>query len=291
MTTKEEAVAHWEAAKAQFKQVTETRTAYLGDGRGSATSNILVPGQPLLQYARRRLNDKNHFVITNRRVAPKFNLPVILGYTDEDPDTEQVLSQHDAGWTYTDSASTIGGIDAHHTQHEFGGGDDVSVDPRVFTPGLVKPQSTPSMKVEVMPFAHHYHSWNRFPTTTSADLSSWKPSGTDSRYVLLAVDPVTNTLVYRPGVPSPSSGGFGGIAGAASGGGMGAIPAAAGDEYPLGAVLLNASTTKIDWNAVTNNLEETRLHITPPFQRILDRLEQLEGITGNATNLPCTGAA
>lgn len=291
MTSKEEAISHWESVKAGFKKERPTRTVVLGDGRGSAASNLKVPGQPQKQYARRRLGDKNYFVITNRRVAPKFNLPVVLGYTDEDPDIEQVLDQHTAGWQFTDSASTIGGIDQHHTQHQFGGGDEVSVDPRLFTPGLIKPQSTPSMKVDVMPFTHYYRSWSRFPKTASSDLSDWKPPAGKTRYVLIALDPITNSLVYRPGTPSASTGGFGGVAGASVGGGMGAIPAPAGDEYPLGAVKLTSTTTELNWNSVVNNIEETRLHITPPFQRILDRLDQLEGITGNATNLPCTGAA
>jgi hypothetical protein len=184
--------------------------------------------------------------------------------------------------------SGLRGSTAHHTQHEFGGGDEVFIDPRQFKAGLAKPTNPPSMQVHIGSFTHYYNEWTRSPEQDSLDLTSFIPA-TDSRYVLIALDADTNELVYRPGPIYVSAGGFGGDALVVSGG-MGAIPAPAGNEYPIAAVNLTSTTTTIDWSRLVNNIQDTRLHISPPFKHIIDRLDQLEGTTGQNINLPTTGA-
>ena len=118
----DEARAAWQRSSGRFKRATPTRIAYMGDGQGSAASNLIVTEDPTKIYARRSLNDDRFFVVQSKFIQPAFNKPVILGYTDYEPDIEQVLDHHDAAFiTYT-GASSIRGSTAHHLQHEFGGG-------------------------------------------------------------------------------------------------------------------------------------------------------------------------
>ena len=75
------------------------------------------------------------------------------------------------------------------------------------------------------------------------------------------------------------------------GGGWGFVPAPTANEYPIAAVGLNEGTTEFNWNSeILNNMVEARLHITPPYKEILDRLETLERTFGIDNNLTTTGA-
>jgi hypothetical protein len=254
----DEARAAWQRSSGRFQRATPTRIAYMGDGQGSAASNLIVTEDPTKIYARRSLNDDRFFVVQSKFIQPAFNKPVILGYTDYEPDIEQVLDHHDAAFITYDGASSIRGSTAHHQQHEFGGGDEVFVDPRQFLVGLAKPTDPASMKVYITPFTFFHNDWNRFPGAT------------------------------RPGSTFASSGGFGGQAATVSGG-MGAIPPPAGDEIPVAAILLSSTTTQINWTTLVNNIQDARLFLSTPLKDLRDRLEALEGLTGNATDLPVTG--
>jgi hypothetical protein len=288
MTNKlDEAKAAWQRSSGRFKQITPTRIAYMGDGQGSAASNLIVSEDPTKIYARRSLNDDRFFVVQSKFIQPAFNKPVILGFTDYEPDIEQVLDYHNAGFITETGASTIGGVGPHHLQHEFGGGDEVFIDPRLLLIGLAKPTIPASMQIYITPFTYFHNEWSRFAGANTQDLTSFVPA-TDNRYVLIALDPTTGELVYRPGTTFPSSGGFGGHAATISGG-MGSVPPPAGDEIPLAAVLLSSTTTELNWNTLVNNIEDTRLFLNTPLKDIRDRLEALEGLTGNTTDLPVTG--
>jgi hypothetical protein len=68
------------------------------------------------------------------------------------------------------------------------------------------------------------------------------------------------------------------------------VPAPTGTEIPLTYVLLDSTTTTLDWNTFHNSLGDARLHVTPPMLNVLDRLRQLEGYSGNEPSLATTGA-
>ncbi len=275
--------------QAQKLTITPYRYAYLGDGRGYATSNMYVPGEAgsNLLYARTTPQDTRFFPILNRNaVVPQFNLPIVIGYRQDEPRTEQVLGIHIGGLGNI-SASNVPLLGPHHHQHEYGGGDEVFSDGLLFKPGLVTPTSPPSMQLKVLTFVYFWDTWRQFLTTTTVDLSQFKLATSQSRYVTIALDPTTATLVYRPGplitssLPPPwgvTSFSFSNV------------PAPAGNEMPLTFVLLAGNATSLDWPTFQNDVGDARLHVQPPMLNVLDRLRQLEGYSGNEPSIATTGA-
>ena len=285
MATREEAKAAIEQRLGLYKVKTPVRTVFLGDGRGLAASNMYVPGQPQYVYARESIGDPSYFAILNKTVTPRFNQPVIAGVMDHDPEIEQILDiDHDAD---TLIAGGGGGSQLsqgpHGNQHQFGGGDEVYIDSRLFLPGLVYPTVPPSTSLQVSAFSYYYKQWDRFSSKTTGGFDKYIPTGASIRYVMLALDPESRDLVMRPGeLFSSSDAAFAELATGGEEGGWGFVPAPAGDEYPLGAIRLDASTTSLDWFAAggSDNVIETRLHITTPYRKVLDRLSGVEGLLG-----------
>lgn len=263
-----------------YAEKREISYGVLGDGRGQATSNIIVPNSTDYVWARRALGDKTYFPIINRSaVVNSFDLPVVIGYTDTDPDNLQVLGVHYAGLG-GGASIPVSGLGPHHEQHEAGGGDDVFVEGTRFKPGLLGPTDPISMQLVVQPFFFFWNEWRHFPGLTTDTLSGFLPPTGYNRYVLVAFDAETESLVYRPGfVFLPLDTAFE------------RVPAPSGNEYPLGYAVLSSTTTELGWAAIDNTLGDARLHVGFPARQILDRLDQLEGYTGNNPNLATTGAA
>src|SRR5690606_5104285 len=230
----------------------------------------------------------------NPNLTPAFNLPVLLGYPEHDPETEQVLGLHsaliklDAGGNL--SGSSIGGTSPHHQKHEWGGGDTVYVDPRMFKPGLVAPTTPVSMRVKVLAFQHYYNFWRRYDGGFSPDLSQYIPDS-DYRYVMLCLDPDTNQLVVHPGSVFTPDLSIDSIISNQATNTFRHIPVPPGNEVPLGVVLLEPSTTKINWNPEgINNLMPMRILLSSPMKEVNERLSLIESTTG-ISSLPQTGAA
>lgn len=296
MATIEEVRSKLKDRLGKFKVQTPTRVAYLGDGRGNATSNMVPVGEPNKFWARESLDGDKPFKITNKNpnLTPAFNLPVLLGYPEYDPETEQVLGLHsaliklDAGGNV--SGSSIGGAPPHHQKHEWGGGDTVYVDPRMFKPGLVKPTSPASMRVKVLSFQHYYNYWRRYDGGTSPDLTQYIPSS-NYRYVMLTLDPDTNQLNVHPGAVFTPDLSIDSIISNQATNTFRHIPVPPGNEIPLGVALLESGTTKIDWNPEgINNLLPMRILLSTPMKEINERISLIESATG-ISSLPQTGAA
>lgn len=295
MTTLEEARLAWATISGRYQQTSPTRVVYLGDGRGFATSNMVVPYAQNMVYARDSISDTAFFPIQNKTIAPKFNQPVVAGYAAHDPDIEQVLDFDTQANVYIEGGggSQVPGAGPHGQTHQFGGGDETYVDPKLFLPGLVAPTAPPSTSLKLGAFSYYYNVWDRYQGDTTRGFDRYIPQGASIRYVLIALDPETRDIVYRPGeLFTTESGAFHEV-NMANNGGWGLVPAPAGDEYPLGAVRLDASTTSLDWFSDTvNNIVESRLHIGMPPKKLLDRVEGLErhlGLGADQT-LPATGA-
>lgn len=288
MATREEAQAVWQSVSGRFKKTSPFRIAYMGDGRGTSRSNMYSTKSDTIIYARDSLNEKNFFTVLNKRVNPVFNLPVILGYTDEDPSTEQVLGIHWATLELITTPTDLGGIEPHHAQHEFGGGDEVFVDSRLFKPGLVIPTDPVSMRVTVLGFAYPYNArWQFFPQTDSIDFTEYIPTS-GNRYITMCLDPEIDSLVYRIGQMFSFGLTWADLISTTEGDAY--VPPPAGGELPLAAIYLTPTTTELDWRSSgTDNILDARFHVHPSMQDILDRLDQLEGITGNAPSLMMTG--
>lgn len=282
----EEAREYWKQVKRGFVPSRPTRVAWLGDGRGFATSNMIYEPNPAYVYARTSASDPNHFIILNRNaVRPAFNMPVVIGYTQDEPNYEQVLNIHWGGLEHQGPASSIGGLGPHGIQHEFGGGDEVFIDSRLILPGLAQPTAPPSMQIMVYGFTYYHKGWQQFSQTTSIDLTTYLPT-TNDRHLLITVDPIENVLRYRPG---PEISAF--AVAYSGGGGFASVPKPPADEIPICSIYLTSSTTEINWNAVTtNNLYDMRLFLSSPQDHLEGRIEALEGILGYSEQLPMMGA-
>jgi hypothetical protein len=294
MATIEEARSALANRLGQYKKQTPVRVAFLGDGRGNAASNMVPPGEPDKYWARESIDGDKPFKVINRspNFTPAFNLPVLLGYPEDDPDQEQVMGIHRGlvQFSIGNAGSAISGTAPHHTKHEWGGGDEVYVDPRMFKPGLIKPTSPASMYVKVLAFQHYYNTWQRYDGGTSPNLAQYVPAS-DYRYVLLTLDPDTNQLCVRPGSVFTPDLSIDSIISNQATNTFRHIPTPPGNEIPLGVALLEPGTTKIDWNTNgVNNLLPMRVLLSSPTREINERLSLLESATG-VSSLPSTGAA
>ena len=288
MTTLSDARRAYREALEKYQERTPSRVAVLGDGRGTASSNVLVPGRPDYVYARDDVTSTRFFQVLNQgAVQPAANLPVYVGYpfpTGTGSDEEQVIRINYSGLGDI-SSGTVPPVGPHHQQHEFRGGDDILLDSRQFLPGLVHPTDPVSMQVQVESFIYFWDTWRRWEITRSKDLTEYLPSSGYILWVMIALDPETGQLVYRPGVPF-ATGSQDVILGTFT-----PVPAPAGNELPLGYVRLASTTTTIDWTSSADNIGDARLWVNPPMLHILDRIEQLEGISGNPPDLMMMGAA
>lgn len=273
----------WQKQKSKFAIQRDTRAAVLGDGRGTGTANIVVQNGTDFVWARDTAESRIFYPILNRVGVPLVHdLPVLLGYTDEEPEIEQVIRIYTEGLGGNTPITSVPTTPAHHQQHEFGGGDEVKIEGRLFQPGLVHPTVPASMQVLVNGFVYYYDEWRRYDGGSSQSLAGFLPASGYKVYVLIAFDPDTRNLVYRPGfqyaIGSPQD----------LYPSFEDVPAPSGNEYPLGWILLEATTTVVDWTSTNNNIGDARLHVGYPARSILDRLTQLEGST--ESSLPLTGA-
>lgn len=287
MATKDDARNAIRMALGKYEKSPVKRYAYMGDGRGHATSNLIVSDNPAYVYVRNTLNSSDFFVVRmNRNVRPAFNLPVEIHSLEGGQ--QRIVDVADTFLDQQTSASNISGLGPHGPQHEFGGGDEVFIDDQLIKPGLVHPTDPPSMAVDIFSFVYYNETWQRYGGGTTDDLTQYRPP-IGKRYILLCLDQDINDIIIVVG-DIFVSGTWDTLFTATDG--FQYIPVPPGDVIPLAAVLLTPSTTTIDWNSAgVNNLISMRIFLSAPTKNIVDRIRQLEGYTGNPPNLAMTGAA
>lgn len=296
--TLEEARFFWNQKKKQFRQSTPTRTAFLGDGRGRATSNIIVADNPSLFYAREKMTDKQYFVVPNFNagVNPQFNLPVVLGFDQVNPNVEQILGVDMSIFPYQSAASVLGGLGPHRRQHEFGGGDEVFIDPELIKIGLFVPDSPPTFGGFVQPFyySHPDVGLQLFAGSRIEGIDAYKPTGASNvRFLTVSLNPLSGQLVHRPG--NELTAGTSGSATLeellASGGsilipgGEAAFPLIPGGEIPVATFLLTPSTANVNWSSTNSSYYHSRLFLGKVDTDIYARLNLLER-NANISTLP-----
>src|SRR3990167_8393899 len=150
MTTLSEAKQAWENAAENIRGNRQIRSAVLGSGLGTASSNLEVPGRQFYVFARDSMESDHFYEILNlNAVRPAFNLPVLVGYPSDGTEEQQVLGINYSGLGSEYTLQDITTIGQHHWQHEFQGGDQVTLDVRQLNVGLVQPTDPPSMRVLV----------------------------------------------------------------------------------------------------------------------------------------------
>lgn len=291
MATREEAKAAWQRTIGQYRKLPRKRVVFLGDGQGYSASNLFTTPDQQYVLARSSLESNDFFPVRGaRNVQPSFNLPVTVTLEDGDP-YERIDDIVQIFGSYSGSTNLNTNVGLHHEQHQYGGGDEVYIEPELFLPGLVAPTNPPSMKVRIFPFVYYWKEWRLFPFTESEDLTQYLPSQ-NSRWVVLTLDQIEHTVRYNIGYEFINTAT---IVQILEGRGAGYIfqPPPPGNELPLAAVLLQADTTTIDWQVAsgTNNIVQLRMFNSPPSIHMLERIEQLERLTGNPPNLSMMGAA
>jgi hypothetical protein len=181
--------------------------AIMGDGEGA----VKVPGYPRVVYV--RVPGRGVLRALNLHIASRNNLPVIVGYSHEKPDTLQVL---DVDESHIADLGDRSYLPLHHAAHELGnwrGGDDVVwADKQQVTPLLALPTNPPSMCVNIYSDLYPVGTgWAFFDAQVSASLAPWRPALINrwqARFLLISIDTATNNLAYTPGalftfVPPP----------------------------------------------------------------------------------------
>lgn len=287
---KDELKKAWREQVSKFKKSYPSRFAMTGDKDG----NIFYSRDPKYMWAR-EYNSPNAFLVLHKgKVGPYANLPVILGYEDEDSDREQILNVN-YDFFISDSGSTNYGIGPHAVQHMFGGGDEVWLDSRLFLPGQLYPTNPASLQLRIQPFYFYKSGFKYFPGSTTNSLSAYKPaSATDYiRYVTIAVDADTNTVTYRPsdlvsGTLAQSTWDY--LITAIPGSAFAEVVDMPANEIVLGVAILGSATTQIQWTGGTSNLIDTRFFLQPNIKDVRERIFSIEGNVGNSFDLPTTGA-
>src|SRR3990172_4652407 len=136
-----------------------------------------------------------------REVLQRYNLPVIVAYSDELPNTLEVIKlDRDAfapssgGGSSWDGGAQLG---AHAGQHALGGGDTVWIQTKQIVPLRTRPAIPASMRVFVESGAYQYQSgFNYWPGGYTSDMTAQVPGAGLQLYRVLYIDAVTNALAY-----------------------------------------------------------------------------------------------
>jgi len=200
MTIADVSRRRFEEVLAQYEPIRPADPALMGDGLG----NVAVSGRDGFVYIR----VGSELVVGqayNNRVPNRENLPIIVGYSSDQPALFQVLSIREVYAGADSGHDMIPQVVAHHNSHELGnadGGDDVVyVQKQQILPLLAYETDPASMYINV---ASGWYPWQSgfkfFEGATSADLSGYVPTTSgQARYLLVSVDGATNILQYTEG--------------------------------------------------------------------------------------------
>lgn len=174
--------------------------ATIGDGAGNAKT-----GERNYVYLR-RLGRSRIEKVLNLKVPSWDELPVIAGYTAENPKELQVL---EIDYGRLKDIGNLAMLPEHHESHELlnpkGGNDVTWISRGQMVPLLLSPTSPASMQLAVLKSFYPYGSAaNYFPGAMTEDMRTRYPDVAQGRYVLVSVDGATNVLQYTNGDAFPS---------------------------------------------------------------------------------------
>jgi len=220
--------------------VLEKWVGLMGDGEGNLYPD---PADLIFVFVRRTGRGRVERV-RNTRVTARNNLPVIVGFSPERPDEQQVLDTDDTALT---TLGAYGYVKNHHQQHELhnatGGDDTVWVYTQQFLYLLCQPTDPISTTLEVRPGEYAYQSvHNTFPGAITVDLTGFAPGAGLAVMVLIGVDANTATLDYTV------SAAFAATLSESFRRGM--VPAPPDGTIPTAAVYVPNAVADFDWDAI-----------------------------------------
>ena len=262
MVKKEQALQALKSWGDQFRKRLKLRTAYLGDGRGNSRENLFVDENSddyrrrQMVWARYTLDGAGAFAIFNKFVTPVIDLPVIIGEKDEDPNLEQVLG---VDYNSLPIDNNKYNLPSHAPNHQLLGSDPLFIDSRQFVSSLVSPTSPSSMRLKFSGGVYQINGkWYASNSRTLPTLELLLPSAGTNRFVIVGIDPVSDTVFYYPGdeftlFPGP-------------GGGLvqneiDNLPEIPPGVIPLAMVFLESTTSVVTWGEGVGNLFDYRQHI------------------------------
>jgi len=238
--------------------------AILGDGAGNTKPDY---HDPTIVYVRREGRGLVEECLCTL-LSPRYNLPVIVGYTPAKPDRLQVL---EVDWDTLAVPGPYSYVPHHHQSHELyniEGGDDVVYSRKQqYTPLLLSPTDPVSMQCYVWEDRYpDFGIWKWYSGGITVDfaLGGYVPGVGLARWVLVVLDCETNTVDYvlsdtfSDATPPALR--------------LAVIPAAPNRTMTAGAVYLPNGLTEIDWP----NLEDVRM-LNSPFGGILPAAHALLG--------------
>lgn len=185
-----------QAHEARFKPAKRTFLARLGHPDGST---IKVAGRPNFIYAR-LLSNSQVIQVLNMRAPLRYNLPVVLGYTDSLPEQLQVLD------IYLPAAadgltSEYSMVKAHGATHTWDGGDEVWVNQAQVMIGLPRSTGTFGLAIDQFAYLDNLSAVTLFDDYTSADpLSALVPATSGNAvWVAVTLDQTDGGIDYTAG--------------------------------------------------------------------------------------------
>ena len=180
-----------------YVKKTPNYPALLGDGNG----NVAIANRPGYVHIRTG-NDETLGTAFNQRVPLRDDLPIVVGYTTEQPDLFQVLTIREVYIGSDDYTVFIPQVVGHGDTHTYGGGDEVYIFTKQIMALLVFPTDPATMTVNVSNGWYPWLStWHYFEDTVSANLAGSVPvgAGGEARYTLISIDGATEALQYTDG--------------------------------------------------------------------------------------------
>jgi hypothetical protein len=232
---------------------------------------VEVPTRDSFVFVRLRNNNNELIQAFNDQVSPVYDLPVLVVRDTVDKGRYKVVGR-DLG-QYSNWGSSTPYLARHGNQHSFnpdsgGGGDIVWVFGRQFMPLLGYPSGSSAAGGIIIHSYTYYDgsSWNYVGNTGTVDLTTYKPTGSNARIVLVYInesgnpdyragsffdESITGTAEIVPYIPNPPT----------------------GTAFPVSAVRLVSGTSTISWG----NLYDVR-----PFYDLSGTSSGLGGAGGGA---------
>lgn len=212
----------------------------------NGVETVDVPDRQGYVYARVRSNLNEVIQVFNDKVAPVYDLPVLL-LRDPNVPTRYKIDGRDVG-RYENWGTSAAFLAKHGNTHSFdpagrGGGDMTWVYSQQIMPWNVIPSGTyGSGNVLISAYPRYNSQWVYVGNTGTASLLAYKPTGTLSRMVLVYLNSSNNPTLLA-GDPFDSS-----ISGTALL--LSHVPATPASTIPLAAVRVDSDTSTILWDDI-----------------------------------------